>query len=965
MNVSEEDFTEHGVSVEEMKPVFEEFKLTVRLYNCIGQKVFEYDPEKKNKNVPALYGLIKGNHIYTMNDNITSICQRDIKEDLKLCASSDFQLNSREAPVKYEMFRGIDDIMEIVKNNEEEEEEINLVSYKRLNDIYCEFKRAMYEPKIIMGAGGNITSLKLKFNGLVLNVRSQSLITSAVDTCIGSNDAEMFNKVNEAFFNFNKGMFNPNHKSYYHDDDLKIFSTAYTIAPSGYLKTIGEIKNKHVELDRRKAYTKSTIDIVEVPVFSVFDIWKKYDCSKNDFNKMNNLTLYLVRSKVKNLFLNRTYNLIYGKFLKHFSDVVEIIYYKVPSNIYKVNYKKLVDDLWKVKLDEDEAKDMSKKKMIACINIGLLEKQSNTAKKSIVFSKMVDAFYYQEKYGGNINIVMDETKHYVLNISDTKTLKNGYKYVKELILQQHNYDMNKAYKKLKDNDVEVYSVKTDAFVIDKCNLGKAKKVLKFGSEIGDWRWCDRFNFPSKPFAVKTSFLNDITEYENVTGEVKDEWNTDEIVDEHVLNNRRLMIRGDVPGTGKSYICKHLQERNYNVLFVVPTNSLKQECGAEAMTINKFFGISYGDERLEKFDYSDCDVIVFDEIYFHSVGKLALIWDFVRNNPDKIVVATGDTKQLKNPEVLSNVFKFEEYANHCIDLIFKNNIMLYECKRLKSEEDRQKLYDIKNIIFKQNEPILNIIEKYFGWSDGSEICENNIAFTNYTCKEVSKKIRKMKGIEDEYVIGEEVICRKYIKTKGKKFNVNFKFKISNIVGNNVVLQNVATNKMQNIEIKLLRKHFIYAYCYTCHSKQGCSVDDDIVIYDWSKWYCCKNWYWTAITRARDLNRVRFYRYDADEKDMSELRVKTYFKNKVINYVEQDERAGRDVKDGDYVDEDFLMNMMNTNCQNCNEPLIIDFDDGKIVSNITCQRINNDIGHFKDNCIGFCHQCNCAFSNKISL
>ena len=86
---------------------------------------------------------------------------------------------------------------------------------------------------------------------------------------------------------------------------------------------------------------------------------------------------------------------------------------------------------------------------------------------------------------------------------------------------------------------------------------------------------------------------------------------------------------------------------------------------------------------------------------------------------------------------------------------------------------------------------------------------------------------------------------------------------------------------------------------------------------------------------------------------------------MNYIEQDERAGRDVKDGNYVDEDFLMSLMNTNCQNCNEPLVIDFEDGRIVSNITCQRVNNDIGHFKDNCIAFCHQCNCAFSNKISL
>ena len=641
--------------------------------------------------------------------------------------------------------------------------------------------------------------------------------------------------------------------------------------------------------------------------------------------------------------------------------------------------------------------------MIACINIGLLEKQTNKAKKSIVFSKMVDAFYYQEKYGGDISIItetkwdgevndndedcllefddkgnaiepesdekecakiVDECKHYVLNISDTKTLLNGYRYVKELILQHHNFDMNEAYETLMRDNVMVYSVKTDAFVIDKCNLGKAKDVLKFGSEIGEWRWSDKFNFPSKAFCKQPSILCDITEYENKTGDVKDEWNTDEIIDEHILNNKRLMIRAEFAGSGKSYICQHLQNRNCRVLFVVPTNNLKQECGAEAMTINKFFGISYGDERLEKFDYSDVDVIVFDEIYFHNVGKWALIWDFCKNNPDKIVVATGDTKQLKNPERVSDVMSFEKYADHCIDLIFKNNIMLYDCKRLKTEEDRQKLRDIKSMIM-NNEPILNVIERHFGWSDGNEICENNIAYTNKTCREVSSRMRKMKGIEDEYVIGEYIICRKYVKNKGTKFNVNFKFRISNIVGNIVVLQNVATNEKQNIELKVLRKHFIYAYCYTTHSKQGCSVDDDIVIYDWSKWYCSKNWYWTSVSRARDLNRVKFYKYDADENDLSRLRVETYFKNKVSNYIEQDKKSNRPIDDDDYVDVDFLMDMMNTQCENCNEPLVIDFEDGKVSSNISCQRVNNELAHYKSNCIPMCVQCNCAFSNKILM
>ena len=58
------------------------------------------------------------------------------------------------------------------------------------------------------------------------------------------------------------------------------------------------------------------------------------------------------------------------------------------------------------------------------------------------------------------------------------------------------------------------------------------------------------------------------------GEVKDEWNTDEITDEHVLKNERLIIRASLPGSGKSYICKRLQNGGYKALFVVPTKNFK-------------------------------------------------------------------------------------------------------------------------------------------------------------------------------------------------------------------------------------------------------------------------------------------------------------------------------------------------------------------------------------------------------
>ena len=403
-----------------------------------------------------------------------------------------------------------------------------------------------------------------------------------------------------------------------------------------------------------------------------------------------------------------------------------------------------------------------------------------------------------------------------------------------------------------------------------------------------------------------------------------------------------------------------------MLFVVHSNELGQQRGCEWATINKFFSIAFGDERLTKFDYSGFDVIVFDEIYFHNPAKWALIWNFSIDNPDKIVLGTGDTNQLKSPESVSNIFKFEDYANHCINLIFENNILLYECKRLKNEEDKVKLKDIKHITLKTKTKYRDIIDKYFQWTDKIELYENNISYTNKTCKKVSKAIRDMKGIKEEYVIGEEVICRKYMKVAGKKMNKNYRYEVVGVSDKFITLKHTCSGDVIDVKIDVVRKHFIYAYCYTCHSKQGCSVDGDIVIYDWNNCYANREWFFTAITRAKDFNRVKFFRYEDDEDKEGKYKEENYFRRKVASYKEQDKRAGREIDEDGYVDIDFLTNLVNTNCECCGDILELDEDDdGNIVSNITCQRVNKDVAHYKSNCIGFCNTCNCAFSNKISL
>ena len=143
---------------------------------------------------------------------------------------------------------------------------------------------------------------------------------------------------------------------------------------------------------------------------------------------------------------------------------------------------------------------------------------------------------------------------------------------------------------------------------------------------------------------------------------------------------------------------------------------------QAETINTFFSIQVGEEKLKDFDHSFFDVIVFDEIYFNSIPVLARIKTFVEKNPDKIIVATGDEHQLQGVVEITNTQDYRTYLDSCIKQIFKHYIYLEECKRLTNEEDRIKLKSIYHDIFKTDMTIKQIIEKYFKYTEEIELMD---------------------------------------------------------------------------------------------------------------------------------------------------------------------------------------------------------------------------------------------------
>ena len=146
------------------------------------------------------------------------------------------------------------------------------------------------------------------------------------------------------------------------------------------------------------------------------------------------------------------------------------------------------------------------------------------------------------------------SKYYILNIGDQVDLTNGFRYIKELLLQHHNYKMFCDYTELQKVGINVYSVKSDAFTIKKEDLELARKTIHFSSDIGGWRLSktENINIPSKMFSIKE---NDKVDIENPKFErinINNEWDIDEICN-NIIKYKHVMIRADLQGSGKN-IC---------------------------------------------------------------------------------------------------------------------------------------------------------------------------------------------------------------------------------------------------------------------------------------------------------------------------------------------------------------------------------------------------------------------------
>ena len=478
-------------------------------------------------------------------------------------------------------------------------------------------------------------------------------------------------------------------------------------------------------------------------------------------------------------------------------------------------------------------------------------------------------------------------------------------------------------------------------------------------------------------------LNDIIvdKLDPIVHNINDEYDKNEI--NNVIKNHNIAILGALPGVGKTTsACNYKCNKK---LFISPYNKLCQELRKkkfDAITLNMLLGYGCNNDvnmKMKAYDITPYDCIVFDEILLYTPKLLFKINKFMRKNKHIKFIATGDCDQ-NSPigmEGLTNIINKEKYLSHCINILFPDQILLKQNKRLKNKKDVEKLNKLKNDIFDLDKNIMDVFTEYgFKIISKNDELKNkkNICFFNYQVDEVNKFVHNelIKKPKDLFVYnnvsywkGLELVCKEHHRTKNSRLYVNYYYVIKSIGEKFFVINEPVEDIDITLETSLLSK-FKLPYANTCHSVQGMTIDEEFTIFDCDAPHVNRNFVWTALTRASNMSNISIFKMNVYKASALEKSKRNqYFENKIKNYKEQDKKANREIDTENYIDWDWIVEIFekqNAICNICKSSLEVVLKNGSITSNVSADRINNKICHTKKNCVLTCVQCNCAKSNK---
>jgi hypothetical protein len=338
-------------------------------------------------------------------------------------------------------------------------------------------------------------------------------------------------------------------------------------------------------------------------------------------------------------------------------------------------------------------------------------------------------------------------------------------------------------------------------------------------------------------------------------------------------------------------------------------------------------------------------------------------------------AAGDPNQNLPIEFLSlSRLERKAYYFDAVTSIFDMQIELKVCKRVKTEEERAMLNEIRDLTLHTDTPLIDIARRFFKPISSLEVLDGlNVCYLNETALLINLycNAREAASMDPSlvlkdgrlcYWVGQELRCRSSL-ARGIGCFINYVYTVSEISAEGVTLRSTVGDVLV-VTCAELREWFSFQYAATCHSLQGSSVAKRIYLHDLLFFYVTREWFYTALTRARNLYEIYYWEPSVvlhDLQVVADDALARRIEKKLESHRAADLKVGRSWVEADYLtveDVRALLSEQENRCSECGEVVELAWKSASDPSQFTIDRLNNDLAHIRGNCVISCLSCNRA-------
>lgn len=757
--------------------------------------------------------------------------------------------------------------------------------------------------------------------------------------------------------------------------DWDLYNEPMIIEDDGYV--FNEDNNVVVGAsDINRFYLSEFLKLEYLPVFNIDCFFIDYDQSP-----LEDYTIYIVE-KIGDVFEYPYYrqDLCYGLQLRKINHQRFVIKKMMrPAHLEENILKVLFEEIYSSDLSDSFKKD------IGNILLGFLLQKNKNMHKTYHTIDLKEAEGFRRSIGGHYFEFFHrgDSHGFIFNKCFQSKLVDGFYFIGLLYLDASHFTMYELIQRMMECHLEPFAINVDCVYhnqlkdSDEYRLFQQKYPQYFDYQdknhfnaLGKLKYDESKSNVWSEYKIKTFNFNFSLPSQNIIS-----MNTESIQEmtSIIQNIKRLFVFGQ-GGMGKSYtILKALENIVDKKRILILTKSWKltdnwiaQQYASQ--TIDGFFHYQPNRYTPTSFirmdDLLTFDAIVIDDMFLNGIHIWHSVFLLMEQFPDKIIIGNGDPYQLDGVfDVFFNAFdgNREKKMIQLASNLFTNIIELKENKRLTLDSDRLVYQQLISIIksdvtkdiqyIKLCDWVQNHCSIIYDYRQIPESIKTIITANNNQRNLWNNKIFNQIYPKDEwYTIGHTIMYdRGQADKKGLRFGRFQEFHILELQDDYVKLKNRRTKNIIEIEddnmIDWISSRFTYPFGFTCHSWQGSTIKEKLLIDGFFDSWITNKWRFTALTRNTSFADIFVFFKKSDE-----FINNIQFYNKLIkSHLDADRKKFAVIDMDRYIDVEWYANQIHNIRVNNLVCSCGGFPN-------SCDRIQSHLPHYKSNSRFICLDCN---------